>query len=248
MNFSAISERSLLGAVLRFPLRWIPPETTVPILQGRLKGKKWIVGSGDHGCWLGSYEYRKRLVFEGRVAPGSIVFDIGANVGFYTLLASVLVGPHGRVFAFEPLVCNLRYLTRHLELNQAANVTVFDVAVTDRRGTVPFDPGPNASMAHLAGEGALSVPTVSLDELVASGEVPAPDHIKIDVESAEFLVLCGARSLLASSHPTLYLATDTGRLHQQCCELLGSLGYHLEPVDAADLAHSQEILAYYKDW
>lgn len=246
MNVSAISERSLLGAALRFPLRWIPPETTVPILQGRLRGKKWVVGSADHGCWLGSYEYRKRRAFERRVAPGSVVFDIGANVGFYTLLASVLVGPQGRVFAFEPLPANLRYLRRHLDLNQAANVTVLDVAVADHRGTARFDPGPSPSMAHLAGQGALTVRTVSLDELIASGEVPVPHHIKIDVEGAEFLVLNGAGCLLASSHPTLYLATDTGRLHQQCCDLLGSLDYHLEPIDAEDLSRSYEILASYK--
>ena len=97
MNFSGISNKKLLGKLLRFPFRFIPTDMRMPILQGRLKGKKWIVGSSNHGCWLGSYEYEKRLVFEKTVTKGSIVFDIGAHVGFYTLLASVLVGPGGRV-------------------------------------------------------------------------------------------------------------------------------------------------------
>ena len=75
----------------------------MPIWQGRLKGKRWIVGSGASGYWRGSYEYENQLVFVRMVARGSTVFDVGAHVGFYTLLASVVVGPAGRVFAFEPV-------------------------------------------------------------------------------------------------------------------------------------------------
>ncbi|MDW8317197.1 MAG: FkbM family methyltransferase, partial [Anaerolineae bacterium] len=90
MNLSGISSKSLIGRVLRFPLRLIPPKAVLPIMQGRLKGRKWIVGSSSHGCWLGSYEYAKRIVFERTVRENSVVFDIGAHVGFYTLLAAVL--------------------------------------------------------------------------------------------------------------------------------------------------------------
>lgn len=68
------------------------------------------MGSSSHGCWIGSYEYHKRRLFEQAVTPGSAVFDIGAHVGFYTLLASVLVGDQGRVVAFEPNAGNVRLL------------------------------------------------------------------------------------------------------------------------------------------
>lgn len=64
----------------------------VPVLQGSLRGRKWIVGSSNHGCWLGSYEWKKQRLFTRTVSSGDVVFDIGAHVGFYTLLASVLVG------------------------------------------------------------------------------------------------------------------------------------------------------------
>ena len=123
MNFSAVPYHSWLGRVLRFPLRLLPPETIVPILQGRLRGKRWIVGSGNHGCWLGSYEYEKRRAFEQTISAGNIVFDVGAHVGFYTLLASTLVGPTGRVVAFEPAPRNLRYLKEHLRLNRFGRFT-----------------------------------------------------------------------------------------------------------------------------
>ena len=80
-------------------------------MQGKIRGKKWVVGSGNHGYWLGWYEYDKRILFEKTVTKQSIVFDIGAHVGFYTLLASELVGPGGKVYAFIAIcsmACKIR--------------------------------------------------------------------------------------------------------------------------------------------
>jgi len=245
MNLSGIPDKSLLGKVLRFPLSLIPSQTVLPIMQGRLKGKKWIVGSSNHGCWLGSYEYAKRIVFERTVREDSVVFDIGAHVGFYTLLASVLVGPRGSVFAFEPLPANLLYLKEHLRLNKIDNVTVVEAAVSDRCGTAFFDEGPNSSMGHISSNGRLQVETVALDEFIAKGEVPLPDYIKIDIEGAEALALSGAKSMLAQSHPTIFLATHGNRIHQECCHLLHSLDYKLHPIDGMSLESSSEILATY---
>jgi predicted methyltransferase len=94
----------------------------MPILQGKLRGKKWSVGSCSHGCWLGRYEYKKRIIFENTVRQGNTVLDIGAYVGFYTVLASILVGPTGKVHAFEPLPRNLEYIKEHLRLNNITNV------------------------------------------------------------------------------------------------------------------------------
>jgi len=244
MNLSGISSKSALGRLLRLPLGLIPAEATLPILQGRLRGKKWIVAASDHGCWLGSYEYKKRLVFESQVQPGTVVFDVGAQAGFYTLLASVLVGAQGRVFAFEPVPSNLAYLRRHMELNGVSNVSVIDAAVTDRPGWTQFELGPSASMGHLSPHGAIRVRTVCLDDLVRSKEIPVPGHVKIDVEGSELLVLRGAQSLLAAFHPTLYLATDLGELHHDCCQLLRGLDYTLAPIDTDHLESSYEILAY----
>lgn len=150
MNFSGISDKSPIGKLLRLPLRLIPPGAKVPVLQGRLRGKTWIVEASIHGCWLGSFEYDKRRVMEKLVKEGSVVFDLGAHVGFYTLLASVLVGPRGQVFAFEPVSRNLFFLKEHLRLNRVANVTVMEVAVSDRSGEVAFDEGQGNSMGHIA--------------------------------------------------------------------------------------------------
>jgi hypothetical protein len=142
INFTEIFSSSLLGKIIRLPLTLIPKNQSMPILQGRLKGKRWIAGSHIHGCWLGGYEQEKQELFSSIVKPGSIVvFDIGANVGFYSLLASVLTGPTGHLFAFEPLPRNLRFLRRHLQLNDLDNVTVIDAAVSRENGEVRFENG-----------------------------------------------------------------------------------------------------------
>lgn len=245
MNLSGISSESLVGRILRFPLRLIPPQAVLPIMQGRLRGRKWIVGSSSHGCWLGSYEYAKRIVFERTIRENSIVFDIGAHVGFYTLLAAVLVGPRGKVFAFEPFPANLVYLKEHLRLNNIDNVVVIEAAVSEKCGMAFFDEGPNSSMGHLSQEGRLQVRTVSIDELVTKKELPVPDYIKMDIEGAEMLALIGARSILARFHPVILLATHGSTVHQECCRFLQSLDYELQPLDGMDLLSSSEILATY---
>ncbi len=244
INFSAIPEKSFWGRVARLPLRGLPRNMTVPILQGRLRGVKWKVGASNHGCWLGSYEHHKRLAFELSVKEGSVVFDLGANVGFYTLLASVLVGDRGKVVAFEPLPRNLRYLKSHLQMNRVTNVTVMEAAVSDADRDCLFDAGPNNSMGHLSKEGGFRTRVVAIDKLVSRGEVPLPTHMKIDVEGAEWKVLLGGMSVLVANRPTIFLATHGKDIHRQCCELLQSLGYTLEPISGATVDQADEILAY----
>jgi FkbM family methyltransferase len=245
MNFSGISNKSILGQLLRFPLRFIPTKMTMPILQGRLRGKQWVVGSSQHGCWLGSYELDKRLLLEKTIPEGSVVFDLGAHVGFYTLLSSVLVGPKGRVFAFEPMPTNLFYLKEHLSVNRITNVTVIEAAVSDSSGVTYFEEGSSSFQGRISSQGKLQVKTVGLDELIARGEIPTPDYIKIDVEGAEMQVFSGAKSMLANAHPTIFLATHGNDVHHQCCEFLTSLGYQLQPIGGKSLEQTDEILAYF---
>jgi len=243
MNFSGVNNQTIIGKIARLPLQLIPLKTILPILQGKLKGKRWIVGSSQHGCWLGSYEYTKQLLFEQHLEKGSIVFDIGAHTGFYTLLAAVLVGNTGKVIAFEPFPRNLSYLKQHLQLNKIENVTVIDAAVADRRSEAFFDYTDSSFTGHLAKTGKIKVQTVVLDQLFAEGKIPLPTHLKIDVEGGEMSVFEGARTILTQAHPTIFLATHGQDIHKQCCEFLSSLGYSLQPIDDNTLECSNEIIA-----
>jgi len=225
-------------------LRLLPQQARVPIVQGPLRGYRWVVGSGVHGYWLGSYEWDKRQVFEATIQPGDVVFDVGANVGFYTLLAAKLVGNTGRVFAFEPAPRNLHYLRQHLALNRVRNAAIWSVAVADRSGTLSFDAGPNSHMGRISTSGEFTVQAVSLDELVTHEDLPPPNVIKMDIEGGEVQALVGARTVLTNHKPIILLATHGASVHQACCELLANCGYALRPVVAgATLASTDEIVA-----
>ncbi len=131
INFSGINAGSWRGKTLRNLLNLIPKGAIFPILQGPAKGMKWIVGPSDHGCWLGSYELKKQKQIEKYLKPGMVVYDIGAHVGFYSLLFSRAVGSEGMVYAFEPFPGNVIFLRKHRQLNKLANIIVEEYAISD---------------------------------------------------------------------------------------------------------------------
>jgi FkbM family methyltransferase len=227
---NALSAERTLGRLARFPLKLVPPTAVLPILTGKLRGKKWIVGSGIHGCWLGLYEHEKQRQIAREVRANTIFYDVGAHVGFYSLLASVLVGS-GKVYAFEPAPRNLAYLRQHLVLNCVANVDVLPVAISDRVGTASFCVDLTSYTGHLSGEGAFVVRTEALDSLVENGRIPPPDHVKMDIEGAELKALNGAQKTLQRYRPVLFLATHGRQVHSDCCCFLRSLGYECTMVD-----------------
>lgn len=245
MNFSSISNRSLTGKALRIPLRLIPARAPVPILQGPLRGKLWIKGSSDNGCWLGSFEHEKQRLMSSMLRPGDTMYDVGANVGYYTLLASHRVGPNGHVVAFEPLPSNVQLIQRHLRLNRARNVVVEEAAVSDHDGRARFAPHASNAMGKLSDTGNVDVMMVSLDSIVKSGRFPDPNVLKVDVEGAELAVLRGAVGLLERARPTILLATHGADVHHQCCAFLESSGFFLRPLDSTitNIDATDEIVA-----
>jgi FkbM family methyltransferase len=243
MNFSGISRASIIGKLLRAPLKFIPPSTVVPILQGPLRGKKWIVGSSTNGCWFGSLEYQKQQRFNATVASGNVVFDLGANVGFYTLLASVLVGASGHVYAFEPLARNIAYLRKHLAMNSVENCTVVEAAVAASEGYSRFDQSLAHTNAHLAETGEQVVRTVTLDSLVSRGEILPPNVVKIDIEGSELQALEGFQQTIARHRPTIFLATHGAESHKACLEFFIKCDYYLESLTSKSFESSDELLA-----
>jgi FkbM family methyltransferase len=243
-NLSGISNQSLIGRILRAPFRLIPPGLVVPILQGTLRGKKWKVGSATHGCWLGSYEYAKQQALQREIKPGQVVYDIGANAGFYTLLASVLVGENGHIYSFEPLPGNLLELRNHLKINGIQNCTVIDAAASSSEGEAIFDPSGDRCTGHLAESGTLRVRTVTLDGLVSRNEIRPPNLMKVDIEGAELECLRGARRVIQEFRPVIFLATHGPEVHAASVDLLAKMNYRLTTLDAKPVESADELIAY----
>jgi hypothetical protein len=129
-----LDSRSRLGRLLRLPLRLVPPTAAVRVLSGPLRGMRWIAGSAPAGAWVGTLERAKLKQFVRRLRRGMTVWDVGANVGLYTLPSARAVGPTGRVYAFEPMPRNLDLLRRHVAMNRLPNVEICEAAVADTGG------------------------------------------------------------------------------------------------------------------
>jgi FkbM family methyltransferase len=244
-NFSGISKQSLIGKLLRAPLRLIPRWAVIPILQGPLRGKKWRVGAGGDGFWLGSYEFYKQKALQREMKAGDVVYDIGSNAGFYTLLASVMVGDSGHVYSFEPAPDNVRELRKHMELNRIDNCTVLPVAVSSTDGEAFFDTtSSDRCIGRIVASGNLRVPMVALDGLIARKEIRPPNLMKIDIEGAELDFLHGASETIQTFRPVIFLATHGPEIHSGCIALLSEWKYRLTTWDGKPPESADELIAY----
>lgn len=176
--------------------------------------------------------------------PGDIAFDVGANVGYHTMLLSRLVGPEGRVVAFEPVPTTAGWLEETLRCNDLTNVTVVCTALGASTGVASMRVGPasEAGLAHLVDSTTgyrshfteetrvIDVPIVSIDQLLAAGELPIPSLIKIDVEGAELQVLRGASETLASVRPTVVTELWGSVNVREGRRLLESSGYRVSTL------------------
>jgi len=229
INFSAVRPETIVGKLVRIPFRLLPTGMAMPVLQGPLAGKKWIVGSYTHGCWLGSYEPDMQRSVAKEVRRGGVFYDLGANVGFYSLMAAVLSDP-GKVYAFEPLPANLDYLRRHIELNRIRNIEVLPLAVSDKEGSALFKSGEYRELGRLETDGNLRVQVTTLDALLQRKTIAPPDCIKMDVEGEELCALRGAKECFTKHRPRLFLCTHSQELHSECCRLLSSWGYKYQQI------------------
>jgi FkbM family methyltransferase len=163
--------------------------------------------------------------------PGMVFWDIGANIGEYSLLAARCVGPAGVVEAFEPQPAVYAYLQRNIEANHATNIRPHQRAVCDAVGSAELSLLSDPSLAFLTPhnrgrEASSSVPvsTISLDHFHRSvGLTPA--LIKVDVEGAEQLVLKGSRNLIGLERdaPTWiieYEPENCERFRYRACDLI----------------------------
>lgn len=231
----------------------LPPQTVR--FGGDYRMRVHPVDENGRRVFVHGFEARERLTrhFVRLLHPGDCVLDIGANVGYYTMVAAKLVGPGGCVHAFEASPQTFCWLKANARLNPAADIHVHDKAVSDECGEVTFHTAKEActgysSIRDLGAEtGSVArVPSVSIDSIL--NDLPPVRLVKIDVEGAEMLVLRGMSGLIERDQPFVIFEVDDGFLRelgfsaQDLCDFMTQRGYHLhrivargdlEPLDGA---------------
>jgi FkbM family methyltransferase len=151
------------------------------------------------------FEPAVRKAIEARISKGMVILDIGANIGYFTLRFSSLVGPNGRVIAFEPNPSMVAELEFNVRLNQASNVQIVPCALSENDGEAQFcfpEPGMEAHGSLMENglfevERRERIAVRRLDSVLREECIERVDFVKIDVEGAERLVLSGAEELLS---------------------------------------------------
>ena len=234
-----VGKMPLLGPALRRMAHNFPEGSVVEIRSGAAAGYRW---KRHHryvnGYWLGHYELHIQKTLEVSIKPGQTVFDIGANAGFFTLVAARLVGSAGKVIAFDPLPDNIASIEEQLELNSLTNCTVAPQAVAGEAGRAKFFfSAPGSPMAHLnsssPAETFIEVELTTLDE--AAARHGDPQFIKMDIEGAEVQALHGATRLLRDVRPTWLIELHTPQCETEARSILRERRYRLEDLEGRPL-------------
>ena len=236
----------------------LPRGLPLPVFRGPLRGMRFILGAaagegGGASVYFDLVEPDQTRRIVEALQPGQVFYDVGANVGYYSLIASRVVGDEGRVVCFEPFLENVHHLYRHVQLNRLHNVDVLPVACANGFGMTGFFRGDNDALGHISGVTGVGgsdnssagdaywVPTLSLDEFaLRTGRWPA--IIKIDVEGAELLVLHGAERILERCKPTIFLSTHGDDVRSLCLAFLEERGFAASPLNAARLDTADEFV------
>ena len=227
------------GAIIR-AVDWLQAHgLAAPIVTGE-EGIKLELGTDyvsrsvyHYGFW----EPEETALLRSVTPRGGTFIDVGANIGYFALLASRWVGPSGHVYALEPVSATHARLRRNLALNPSDNLTPVRTGASSAAGTAAIALESDAGHSHLltAGGHAARQETISLttiDEFVANYAPTRVDVLKIDVEGADFEVLLGAKKTLQSFRPAVLMEVDLikrfNRSVPEVKEFLAAVGYDSE--------------------
>lgn len=213
--------------------------------------KLWVDPASNFGKRVlgeGNYESELTGVFHQLLRPGQTFVDVGANEGWFSMLAAKSVGPGGRVLACEPQERLWPVITKNIAANRFCNCQLFPFALSDKPGRteIALYPSLNTGSSHIGTgkrrwEKMQQVELVRLDAVLASLESRPVDLLKIDVEGYEHQVLLGAgqhlgtsiRAIVVELHPPELRAL--GSSEEEVRALLASRGYIVRTIDGVDL-------------
>ncbi len=207
------------------------PSLSVKIPFGHMKGVRWIGASANPGQVFGKYEPEQEAKFIELLQSCNTFWDVGAHVGWYSLLSAKVLPKQCKIFSFEPNPNNLAFLKKHIQLNNVNNIEVINIALSDFNGQAQFSDSAQQSSLNQTGQHTVTV--ASADSLISdtSNDTPnvvAPDFIKLDVEGAELAFLHGAKQMICASQPRILLSAHGYQKRDQCVQWLEQNNYNIE--------------------
>lgn len=188
---------------------------TVPVRSGAGQGLRIHLLNATREHMNGTCELPVQQCLADLLKPGDVFLDIGANIGFFSIIAARLVGPRGHVFAIEPVPGNVSCIHDNARINGLGNVKVVPLAAgaSDSTGVLylaAHSGGATLSSADLPPDltRAMEVSVLSIDYLIESGRIEVPAMVKIDVEGTEMAVLDGMRRTLDLHRPMVVFEVD----------------------------------------
>jgi FkbM family methyltransferase len=219
--------------------RLSPSQSQAFECYGPLKGYRMYIDWNRFRSFLyGTWEPNVVRAVTSTVKPGMSVVDIGAHIGYYTLLLAKCVGLSGSIASFEPLPANFLSLQKNVQLNRLQNVQTFPEALSSQNQEVTINVPRgltntgDASICRIDGAEQLRVRAISLDSFCGSSGF-RPDFLKMDVEGAEYDVLIGGHSVITRFRPKMLI-----ELHH----FDGNLAIHPVPGLLAEWAYDIQWL------
>ena len=198
----------------RAAYRWWKVRERFPITvaEGPGAGLHMSLRHASANYRLGTNELPVQEAIVSTLRSGDVFYDVGSNVGFFSLIAARVVGERGAVHAFEPVSEIADQIRQNARRNHLANISVHVAAVSDVDGHLqlrrdPHPGGATTAPAGSLGDGADMVTALTLDTFAASSDRP-PDVVKIDVEGLETEVITGMQHLLEAARPIVVFEID----------------------------------------
>lgn len=225
------------------------PDQPREILYGPLAGFRMVLGPHDRNAYLlNSHEPAIVGLAAGLCRPGMHVLDIGAHVGYFSLLFAVRAGATGRVTTLEPNPSNVAKIRAMIAANALTNIEVFPLAASDTDGAVEFVTEETGQMGHITSApadhpGMVTVQAVRVDNLCAQQRFRPVDLVKLDVEGAEGAALNGMAALLARDRPVVVCEWHPAVAGTGYLAVFESLGYACELLEPASDTAPFHLLA-----
>ena len=226
------------GVLIRNVLLPLLPHEPV-LLKAKVPGDRTVLlryreTLGWSTLLFGDFEAKELAHVVRYLRPGDVAFDVGANVGLYSVATAGAVGASGQVICVEPMPQNIAMIQRNARENRLDNIHCVACAVSDSQGTAQLHLANDSAYPSLLaveenrGTGrTLTVAMRTLDDIWQEAGTPAVRFIKLDVEGAELQALRGATRLLASCRPAVLFEANSQQAFAQLSGFFESIGFTL---------------------